>query len=61
MRSAVSKPKHSHQLEEIEIHLLLEGLYRHYIEDTASNPKANEFEWKVPQLVDRAHRIITAA
>jgi chemotaxis protein methyltransferase CheR len=30
MRSAVSKPKHSHQLEEIEIHLLLEGLYRHY-------------------------------
>jgi len=26
----VSRPKHSHQLEEIEIHLLLEGLYRHY-------------------------------
>ena len=38
--------------------IILEGLYRHYLEGTASNPKANEFEWKVPQLVARAHRII---
>ena len=38
--------------------IILEGLYRHYIEGTASNPKANEFEWRVPQLVDRARRII---
>ncbi len=41
--------------------IILEGLYRHYLEGTASNPKANEFEWKVPQLVDRAHRIMTGA
>lgn len=39
--------------------IILEGLYRHYLEGTASNPKANEFEWKVPQFVDRAHRIMT--
>jgi aminoglycoside phosphotransferase (APT) family kinase protein len=38
--------------------IILEGLYRHYLEGTASNPKAGEFEWRVPQLVDRAHRII---
>ena len=38
--------------------IILEGLYRHYLEGTASNPKANEFEWKVPQFVDRAHRIM---
>jgi len=41
--------------------IILEGLYRHYLEGTASNPKANEFEWKVPQFVDRAHRIIREA
>jgi aminoglycoside phosphotransferase (APT) family kinase protein len=41
--------------------IILEGLYRHYLEGTASNPKANEFEWKVPQLVDRAHRIMAGA
>jgi len=41
--------------------IILEGLYRHYLEGTASNPKANEFEWKVPQLVERAHRIMAGA
>jgi len=41
--------------------IILEGLYRHYLEGTAANPKAAEFEWKVPQLVERAHRIIAAA
>ena len=39
--------------------IILEGLYRHYLEGTASNPKANEFEWKVPQIVDRMHRIMS--
>jgi len=47
-----------HCLAVWKLAIILEGLYRHYIEGTASNPKANEFEWKVPQLVDRAHRII---
>lgn len=41
--------------------IILEGLYRHYLEGTATNPKAAEFEWRVPQLVDRANRIIAAA
>jgi aminoglycoside phosphotransferase (APT) family kinase protein len=49
-----------HCLAVWKLAIILEGLYRHYIEGTASNPKANEFEWKVPQLVDRAHRIIAA-
>ncbi len=40
--------------------IILEGLYRHYLEGTAANPKAAEFEWRVPQLVARAHRIIAA-
>jgi aminoglycoside phosphotransferase (APT) family kinase protein len=41
--------------------IILEGLYRHYLAGTAANPKAAEFEWRVPQLVDRANRIIAAA
>jgi len=49
-----------HCLTVWKLAIILEGLYRHYIEGTASNPKANEFEWKVPQLVDRARRIIAA-
>jgi aminoglycoside phosphotransferase (APT) family kinase protein len=38
--------------------IIAEGLYRHYLEGTAANPKAAEFAWRVPQLVDRAHRIM---
>jgi hypothetical protein len=30
----------------------------HYLEKTASNPGAAEFEWHVPVLVDRMHRIM---
>jgi aminoglycoside phosphotransferase (APT) family kinase protein len=41
--------------------IILEGLYRHYLEGTAANPKAAEFKWRVPQLIERAHRIIAAA
>jgi aminoglycoside phosphotransferase (APT) family kinase protein len=44
-----------------KVAIILEGLYRHYLEGTASNPKAAEFEWRVPQLVDRAHRIMAEA
>ena len=38
--------------------IIIEGLYRGYLEGTGANPKAHEFEWRVPQLVDRMHRII---
>lgn len=41
-----------------KVAIILEGLYRHYLEGTAANPKAAEFAWKVPQLIDRAHRIM---
>lgn len=37
--------------------IICEGLYRHYLEGTAANPKAAEFEWRVPQTVERARRI----
>lgn len=47
-----------HTLAVWKLAIILEGLYRHYLEGTASNPKANEFEWKVPQLVDRMHRVM---
>jgi aminoglycoside phosphotransferase (APT) family kinase protein len=50
-----------HCLAVWKLAIIIEGLYRHYLEGTASNPKANEFEWKVPQLIDRAHRIIADA
>ena len=41
--------------------IILEGLYRHSLEGTAANPKAAEFAWKVPQLVQRAQRIMAEA
>ena len=41
--------------------VILEGLYRLYIEGAAANPRAAEFEWKVPKLVKRAERIINEA
>jgi aminoglycoside phosphotransferase (APT) family kinase protein len=50
-----------HCLAVWKLAIILEGLYRHYLEGTASNPKANEFEWQVPQLVDRAYRIMSGA
>jgi aminoglycoside phosphotransferase (APT) family kinase protein len=37
---------------------ILEGLYVHYKEGTASNPAAAEFETRVPRLVEQAHMVI---
>jgi hypothetical protein len=50
-----------HCLAVWKLAIIGEGLYRHYLERTASNAKAVELEWKVPQLIDRAHRIIAMA
>lgn len=47
-----------HCLAVWKLAIILEGLYRLYLEGAAANPKAAEFEWKVPQLVARAHRIM---
>ena len=41
--------------------VILEGLYRLYLEGSAANPKTAEFEWKVPQLMRRAQRIMAEA
>ncbi|MEO8541582.1 MAG: phosphotransferase family protein [bacterium] len=47
-----------HVLAVYKMAIILEGLYMHYIEKTASNPGAAEFEWYVPVLVERMHRIM---
>ncbi|MCS6925597.1 MAG: phosphotransferase family protein [Candidatus Binatia bacterium] len=47
-----------HCLAVWKVAIITEGLYRHYLEGTAANPKAAEFAWRVPQLIDRAHRIM---
>ncbi|MGH2589099.1 MAG: phosphotransferase family protein [Dehalococcoidia bacterium] len=36
--------------------IIVEGLYMHYLEGTAANPRAAEFEWRVPLMIDRMHR-----
>ncbi len=41
--------------------VILEGLYMHYLERTASNPGAADFEWYVPVLIDRMHRLMGEA
>lgn len=47
-----------HTLAVYKLAIILEGLYMHFLEKTASNPGAAEFEWYVPVLVDRMHRIM---
>jgi aminoglycoside phosphotransferase (APT) family kinase protein len=47
-----------HVLAVYKLAIILEGLYMHYIEKTASNPGAAEFEWYVPVLIERAHRLM---
>jgi len=41
--------------------LILEGLYVHYKEGTASNPGAADFEFRVPMLLKRAQLLIERA
>lgn len=38
--------------------IILEGLYMHYIEGSASNPGAADFEWRVPMMVAQAQQLI---
>jgi aminoglycoside phosphotransferase (APT) family kinase protein len=37
--------------------IILEGLYRRFLEGSASNPDSADFEWGVPLLVDRLQRL----
>jgi aminoglycoside phosphotransferase (APT) family kinase protein len=48
-----------HVLAVYKLAVILEGLYMQFLEATAANPGSERFEWQVPTLVDRAHRIIT--
>ena len=47
-----------HVLAAYKLIVILEGLYMHYIEGSASNPGAREFEWRVPMMVVQAQRLI---
>lgn len=47
-----------HVLAVYKLAIILEGLYMHYLEKTASNPASAEFEWYVPVLVDRTNRLM---
>lgn len=47
-----------HVLAVYKLAIILEGLYMHYLEKTASNPASADFEWYVPVLVDRMHRLM---
>jgi aminoglycoside phosphotransferase (APT) family kinase protein len=47
-----------HVLAVYKLAIILEGLYMHYLEATASNPESARFEFQVPMLIDRAHRIM---
>ena len=47
-----------HVLAVYKLAIILEGLYMHYVEKTASNPASADFEWYVPVLIDRAHRLM---
>ncbi|MGE3073358.1 MAG: phosphotransferase family protein [Dehalococcoidia bacterium] len=47
-----------HVLAVYKLAIILEGLYMHYLEKTASNPASADFKWYVPVLVDRMHRIM---
>lgn len=40
--------------------IILEGLYAHYREGTASNPRAEEFAWRVPLTIERMYRAMGA-
>lgn len=47
-----------HVLAVYKLAIILEGLYMHYLEATASNPESARFEWHVPMLIDRMQRLI---
>ncbi len=49
-----------HVLAAYKLIVILEGLYMHYIEGSASNPATKEFEWRVPMMVVQAQRLIAS-
>lgn len=49
-----------HVMAVYKLAIILEGLYMHYLEATASNPESAKFEWYVPMLIGRMHRLMKA-
>jgi aminoglycoside phosphotransferase (APT) family kinase protein len=41
--------------------IIIEGLYMHFLEGTAANPRAGEFEWRVPLMIERMRRGMAGA
>lgn len=50
-----------HVLAVYKLAIILEGLYMHYLEATASNPESARFEWQVPMLIARMQRLMAEA
>lgn len=49
-----------HVLAVYKLAIILEGLYMHHLEATASNPDSAKFEWYVPMLIGRMQRLMKA-
>lgn len=49
-----------HVLAVYKLAIILEGLYMHYLEATASNPDSAKFERYVPMLIGRMQRLMKA-
>ena len=47
-----------HVLAVYKLAIILEGLYAHYLEATASNPESATFEFQVPMLIARMQRLM---
>ncbi|MEP6871836.1 MAG: phosphotransferase family protein [Anaerolineaceae bacterium] len=47
-----------HVLAVYKLAIILEGLYAHYLESTAPNPESATFEYQVPMLIARMHRLM---
>ncbi|MEO6397105.1 MAG: phosphotransferase family protein [Tepidiformaceae bacterium] len=47
-----------HVLAVYKLAIILEGLYAHYLEATASNPESATFEQQVPMLIARMQRLM---
>lgn len=47
-----------HMLALWKLTIIIEGLYMHFLEGSAANPRAGEFEWRVPLMIARMRRLL---
>ena len=50
-----------HVFSVFKLAIILEGLYAQHLKSTGANPDSARFEWFVPVLVERAHRLMEEA